>query len=69
MNPDAARPAMKIRPLLAEELVLCDLRAEDRDGALREIAAFLGERIPGITAESVFERLFGREKLGSTAVG
>jgi len=69
MNPDSARPVTKIRPLLAEDFVLCNLGAEDRDGALREIAAFLGARIPGLTADAIFESLLGREKLGSTAVG
>jgi PTS system nitrogen regulatory IIA component len=61
--------AFRLHALLAEDLVVPDLAARDRDGILREMAAVLKAR--GRVAEDgeLAARLSDREKLGSTAIG
>jgi nitrogen PTS system EIIA component len=60
---------MKLHSLLAEDLVITDLRSVDRDGALWEIVEFLKARGRVSRDKELYEKLLQREKLGSTAIG
>ncbi len=59
---------MKIAEFLNKENCIASLRSEDREGALRELASVLANG-KGVDAETVFNALMEREKLGSTGIG
>lgn len=60
---------MKIQNLLIEDMVLTDLKSEDRAGILREMVTFLKKKGKISKEKELFERLLQRENLGSTAIG
>ena len=58
-----------IHRLLDEALIIPDLRASDREGALREMIRLLCVRDRRYSGKELYEKLLQRERLGSTAVG
>ncbi len=60
---------MRIANLITEEMIINELKAKDRDGALREMVNFLQEKQKINNASELLEKLIQRENLGSTAVG
>ena len=66
-QPDCARPA--IADYLTSERVALDVRATSRKRLLEEVASLLMKGQTGLSRETVFQVLFERERLGSTAIG
>ncbi len=60
---------MKVSNLLNREMVLSDLKSQERDGALREMVGFLKQSDRVGKEKELFEKLRQREELGSTAIG
>ena len=62
---------MKIGDILVEPQVVPELRAQDKESALRELAAHLSRNSSAVPAsdEQVVHALLERERLGSTGVG
>ncbi len=60
---------MKIYNLLKEDMIIPDLKARDKDEALREMVSYLKSKNKEIKESELFEKLLQREKLGSTAIG
>ena len=60
---------MKIAEFLREDLVLSDLAAGDKAGALAELCGALARVNPGLEAGKLCDTLLEREKLGSTGIG
>ena len=60
---------MKLTEIIREDLILPQLCAHDRLEAIEELASFLAERHPGVSAAEAARALAERERLGSTAVG
>lgn len=60
---------MKIVDFLPENLVLSDLRSSQKPEVLRELAAAIAVREPGVSSQELVRRLMEREQLGSTALG
>jgi PTS system nitrogen regulatory IIA component len=67
-HPQPERSRM-IHGLLDEALIIPDLRASDREGALREMIRLLCVRDRRYSGKELSEKLLQRERLGSTAVG
>lgn len=60
---------MKIEDILAPGLVIPSLRASDKAGVLRELAALVSENHPEIDGVRLVQALEDRERLNSTALG
>jgi len=60
---------LKISELLKENLVIRDLRAGEREGALEEMIRPLSGYDKKLSEKELYEKLLQRERLGSTAVG
>jgi PTS system nitrogen regulatory IIA component len=60
---------MKICQYLEPELILPDLKAQNKEGVLAELAQEIAGHFPGIKAEEVLQVLLERERLGSTGIG
>ena len=60
---------MKVAEFLREDLILGDLAAADKAGALAEMCAALSRVHPDLERHRLVEVLQEREKLGSTGIG
>ncbi len=60
---------MKIQNLLIQDMILPDLKSEDRTGILTEMVSYLKKKNKISKEKDLFDRLLQREKLGSTAIG
>ena len=60
---------MKIAEFLREDLILSDLQAADKPGALAELTSVLARANAGLSQQKLTEVLLEREKLGSTGIG
>lgn len=60
---------MKIAPLLSSALVLCRMKAADKEAALRELADRVARERPGLSSEEVVRALAARERLGPFSLG
>ncbi len=60
---------MKVHSLLTEDMVIPELDSITRDGVLKEMAVFLRKRNKIARDKDLYEKLFQREELGSTAIG
>jgi len=69
MMAPAPERSWMIHRLLDESLIIPDLHAADREGALREMVRFLCVRDRRYSGKDLYEKLLSRERLGSTAVG
>lgn len=60
---------MKLKDLLSEACISADLESQDKESVLRELSQLAGENLKDLSADSIFQILSDREKLGSTGVG
>jgi nitrogen PTS system EIIA component len=60
---------MKILDLLAPERIMPDLKANNKRGALEELAKTLVTGPDGLSLPAIMEVLLDRERLGSTGIG
>lgn len=60
---------MKILDIVSPGAVVDDLRAETKEGVLRELAEVIAGIVPALTAEKLTGILMEREGLGSTGIG
>ena len=60
---------MKIQNLLIQDMILPDLKSEDRTGILTELVSYLKKKNMISKEKDLYDRLLQREKLGSTAIG
>jgi PTS system nitrogen regulatory IIA component len=60
---------MKILDIVTPGGVMDDLRAETKEGVLREMSEVLAAQVPSLSAQSLTAILMGRESLGSTGIG
>lgn len=60
---------MKIHNLLMQDMIIPELKFQDRDGVLREMVSFLKKKNKIAKEKGLYEKLIQREKLGSTAIG
>ena len=60
---------MKVHSLLTQDMIIPELDSATRDGVLKEMAAFLRKRNRIAKEKDLFEKLYQREELGSTAIG
>ena len=65
----AGNSAVDFDRLLAPECTITNLIAASKKRALQRLADRLATRYPAFDADTVFEALMARERLGSTAVG
>jgi len=60
---------LKIHNLLMQDMIIPELKFQDRDGVLREMVSFLKKKNKIAKEKGLYEKLIQREKLGSTAIG
>ncbi len=60
---------MRISEIVSPEAVVSDLRAETKEGVLRELSEAIAGVMPALSAETVTAILMDRESLGSTGIG
>ncbi len=60
---------MNIRDLIQPDRISCDSQATSKKVALQQLSNLLAASTPNLTPEEIFDSLFDREKLGSTALG
>jgi PTS system nitrogen regulatory IIA component len=61
--------AVKLHPLLREDLVLAPLKGRGRDDVIREMAEHLQSRADAAPGADIATKLLEREGLGTTAIG
>ncbi len=60
---------MKLIEILSPEMVLGELDAADKEGAIREMCAHIAKHRSNVKVEDMVRTLLEREKLGSTGIG
>lgn len=60
---------MKILDIVSPSAVLDDLRAETKEGVLRELSEVISGMVPSLPADRLTSILMEREGLGSTGIG
>jgi PTS system nitrogen regulatory IIA component len=60
---------MRISEFVPPEAVVSDLRAETKEGVLRELSEAIAGTMPSLSAETLAAILMERERLGSTGIG
>lgn len=60
---------MKICQYINRHLVFPEMKAQDKEGVLAELAAGIARQTPGLKAEEILKVLRDRERLGSTGIG
>ncbi len=60
---------MKITNILRAESIIPELKAQDKNGVIRELAEAVVRSEPTLSADKLYEILLEREKLGSTGIG
>jgi PTS system nitrogen regulatory IIA component len=60
---------MKLSDILKPELIIPDLKAQDKKGVLEEFAQIVTQQEPSLSKGSLLQVLLEREKLGSTGIG
>lgn len=60
---------MKILDIVSPSAVLDDLRADTKEGILRELSEVISEMVPSLPADRLTSILMERESLGSTGIG
>lgn len=61
--------SMKICRYLPPELIVPDLKAQNKEGVLTELADWIVDHVPGMNTGEVLQVLLDRERLGSTGIG
>lgn len=60
---------VKITDYMSEELILLDLKAKNKDEALKELSALIGKSKKIEKKDIIYKALLERENLGSTGIG
>ena len=60
---------MRLEDFLSEDLVVDDLKANDKRKILDEMVTDLAKKVGGLDRQELLEVLLDREKLGSTGIG
>jgi PTS system nitrogen regulatory IIA component len=60
---------MRIQDIVSPEAIVDDLRADSKEGVLRELSEVIAKIVPKLSAESLTAILMERESLGSTGIG
>ena len=60
---------MKIQEIVPPEAILDDLRADTKEGVLRELSEVIAKSVPKLSVDSLAAILMERESLGSTGIG
>jgi len=60
---------MKIQDIVSPEAVVGDLRADSKEGVLRELSEVIVKIVPKLSVDSLAAILMERESLGSTGIG
>ena len=60
---------MTIAKIISTDRIRLDVCAASKKRALEELSDLLADAQPDVTSRTVFDRLFARERLGSTALG
>ncbi|MGD8538174.1 MAG: PTS sugar transporter subunit IIA [Candidatus Aminicenantes bacterium] len=60
---------MKVHSLLTKDMVIPELDSVTREGVLKEMAVFLKKHNKIAKDKDLYDKLFQREELGSTAIG
>jgi nitrogen PTS system EIIA component len=60
---------MKLVEILSPQMVMSELEATDKEGAIRQMCAHISTHKPGLKVDDMVRTLLEREKLGSTGIG
>ena len=60
---------MKIQDIVSPEAIVDNLRADTKEGVLRELSEVIAKFVPKLSADSLAAILMERESLGSTGIG
>jgi PTS system nitrogen regulatory IIA component len=60
---------MKICQYLDSELIIPNLKSQNKEGVLTELAEVISSRNPGLMMGEILQVLLERERLGSTGIG
>lgn len=60
---------VKITDYMSEELILLNLKAKNKDEALKELSALIGKSEKIEKKDAIYKALLERENLGSTGIG
>jgi PTS system nitrogen regulatory IIA component len=60
---------MKIQDIVSPEAIVDNLRADTKEGVLRELSEVIAKSIPELSTNSLAAILMERENLGSTGIG
>ena len=64
-----ARTSIKLSSMLDERLILCGMKARDKQEAIEELASLVVQNTPGLVKETVIESVLARERECTTAIG
>lgn len=60
---------LKLQNLLMQDMIITELEYQDRESAIKEMVNFLKRKNRISKEKELYDRLFQREELGSTAIG
>ena len=60
---------MKLSEIFNPQLIISDLKAQDKKGVLEELSQVITEQNPSLNKRSLLQVLLERERLGSTGIG
>ncbi len=60
---------LKLQNLLMQDMIITELEYQDRESAIKEMVNFLKRKNRISKKKELYDRLFQREELGSTAIG
>ena len=60
---------LKLQNLLMQDMIFTELEYQDRESAIKEMVNFLKRKNRISKEKELYDRLFQREELGSTAIG
>lgn len=60
---------MKLVEILSPQMVMSELDATDKEGAIRQMCGHIAKHRPGLKVDDMVKTLLEREKLGSTGIG
>jgi fructose-specific phosphotransferase system IIA component len=60
---------LKLHNLLMQDMIITELEYQDRDVVLKEMVSFLKKKNKITKEKELYDKLFQREELGSTAIG
>jgi PTS system nitrogen regulatory IIA component len=60
---------LKLQNLLIQDMIITELEYQDRESAIKEMVNFLKRKNRISKKKELYDRLFQREELGSTAIG